>query len=405
MTRRTLFLLCLVALLDAIGFGIVLPIFPSLLFDPKWTFLPPEASEALRSVWIGLLLSAAPVVQMICSPFAGNLSDTYGRRPLIVLCLSIGSIGYIVAAWSVAFQSLYGLLIGRILIGVAIASFAVVNASIADVSHDDSEKGKRFALINMSFAIGLTIGPPFGGLLAGPDASNIARPFLVTCALTCFNAFGAWLWLPETRSISVKHHRSGVLAAIATLAKEEPYVLRLLLAAFLLSFGWSFYLAMLPAWWIKGLKFSPLKVSVFLSFSSLAYTFACAFLVGPILKKFSAIRVLQFGLVFWAFSLWTVYAIADTPSLFWFVLPIGYIIAAVIIPTSATVVSDTASREFQGRTMGTFGAFESLGWGLAPVAAGLAMGIHILLPIILGGLFIFLAFLLVAFPNHLKFLR
>lgn len=390
MSRRTLFLLLLVVFLDAVGFGIVYPLFPELLFGEKWQFLSQGASELERGAWLGLLLSITPIAQMLVSPFAGSCSDRFGRRPVIICCLGIGALGYVAAALSVSYQSLFGLLISRILIGVAIASFAIVMASIADISEGEEEKGKRFAYANMAFAFGFVIGPPLGGFLfSGPFFSeSIARPFWVNCFFTVLNAFCAYLWLPETRQPGKeKEPASGFFASLRVVSHAEPRVLPMLLAAFFFSFGWALYLSTVPVWWIKGLGFSNTEVSFLLSLAMLLYVIICPYAIARLLARFSARTALLHGLGILALLLGGTGALRYYPLGNWFLYPVQMIVGSILCSVVATLLSSLSSKEHQGRVMGLLGACEALGWGVAPFLSGISLGINILLPSIFGGIF------------------
>ena len=86
MTRRAFFVLLLLAFIDSSAFGLIYPLFSSMLFDPKWHFVDPQTSAAVRGIWLGVVISATPLIAMLASPFVGNLSDKIGRRPVIIAC-------------------------------------------------------------------------------------------------------------------------------------------------------------------------------------------------------------------------------------------------------------------------------------------------------------------------------
>jgi DHA1 family tetracycline resistance protein-like MFS transporter len=212
MSRKVFFVLLFVAFIDAMGVGLVYPLFSSMIFNPQWNVLPIDASDSVRGFWLGILISVSPLVQTLLSPFIGSLSDRIGRRPLILGTISCGVFSYLFAAFGVTMQSLSILLVARVVFGMAASNYSAANASVADVS-SSSEKADRFAKMSMAFGAGFAVGPLLGGILAGDGvflSENFVRPFLVSGLLSFLNAVAVYLWLPETLSASLSLKQSQV---------------------------------------------------------------------------------------------------------------------------------------------------------------------------------------------------
>jgi len=179
-------------LIDVMGWGLIIPVMPDLISQLKGIAIN-EASS--YGAW---LLFAYSGTQFICAPLVGNLSDRYGRRP-IILCSLIGfSIDYLF----MALAPTYGLLfVGRIIAGLTGASFTTAAAYIADVSTEET-RAKNFGLIGAAFGLGFVIGPALGGLLAG---WGIRAPFYAAAGLCLVNALYGYFILPE--SLTKEHRR------------------------------------------------------------------------------------------------------------------------------------------------------------------------------------------------------
>src|SRR6185503_19786013 len=129
--------------------------------------------------------------QFICAPLVGNLSDRYGRRP-IILCSLLGfSIDYIFMALAPSYGWLF---VGRIIAGLTGASFTTAAAYIADVSTEET-RAKNFGLIGAAFGLGFVVGPALGGLLAG---WGIRAPFYAAAGLCLLNCLFGLFVLPES---------------------------------------------------------------------------------------------------------------------------------------------------------------------------------------------------------------
>ncbi len=172
-------------LIDVIGLGIIIPVIPKLIEE----LIHGDISEAAKyGGWLGF---AYAFVQFIFSPLVGNLSDKYGRRPIILISLFGFAIDYIVLALS---PNIYWLFIGRIVAGITGASITTASAYIADISTDE-DRAKNFGLIGAAFGVGFIIGPVIGGVL-GHYGSRV--PFYAAAALCALNWLYGYFILPES---------------------------------------------------------------------------------------------------------------------------------------------------------------------------------------------------------------
>ena len=397
MSRRVLFVLTFLVFLDAAAFGLVYPLFSSMLFDEKWAMVDASTSQAIRGIWVGVFISATPIVAVLVSPFVGNLSDRIGRRPTIIACLSFGAIAWLWVGFGVMRGSLIEIALARALMGFSIASVAVANACIADTV-DYSERGDQYSLMSMAFGLGFAVGPLLGGIFAGHffGEESLTRPFWIASILTALNTLLVYLWLPETSSSS--QERQSLQLFFNELLDVEKRLLLLLLAVFLFCFGWSFYMDLIPVWWVTQFHMNTAQVSLFLGYGSLWYVASCAFLVGRVIRRFPPLTILVSAAVVLCVSIWML-LISDSPLGYWWLLPIQNIASSFMFPVAATAVSEMAPDGHQGKIMGFHASAESLGFGIGPLISGPFLGIHLLMPVVVGGLAVLASGLIAA---HLR---
>ncbi len=180
-------------LIDVMGWGLIIPVMPDLIAQLKGISI----NEA--SPYGGWLLSAYAVTQFICAPIVGNLSDKYGRRPVLLLSLLGFGIDYLFLALAPSYGWLF---VGRIIAGLTGASFTTATAYIADISNEEN-RAKNFGMIGAAFGLGFVIGPALGGLLAG---WGIRAPFYAAAILCLVNCIYGYFLLPE--SLDKEHRRA-----------------------------------------------------------------------------------------------------------------------------------------------------------------------------------------------------
>lgn len=386
MSRAAFFVLLLVAFIDSMGVGLVYPLFSSMLFSPEWHILPPDASAGMRGFWLGILISISPLIQTVLSPFVGSLSDRLGRRPLILGTFSCGVFAYLLAVLGVEFQSLWLLLLGRAVFGVAASNYSAANACIADVSSSE-EKAGRFAKMSMAFGAGFAVGPLLGGVLVGDGvflAKSFLRPFFVSGLLSLLNTIAIYLWLPETRNSpktdEVDHPLRRLIRDVVDIPLPARY---LLLAVFLFCFGWGFYGELIPVWWVTQFHMSPAQVGTFFTYGAVWYVMTCWLIVPRVTARFSHIRIFETAAFLLSITIGILF-FSTTESAFWWLIPLQNIALAFFFPIGATVLSEHASEDHQGKIMGLHASAECLGVGVGPAVSGVFLGVHLLMPIVVG---------------------
>jgi DHA1 family tetracycline resistance protein-like MFS transporter len=225
-------------LIDVIGFGIIIPIIPDLIKELTGGTL----SDA--STYGGWLMFAFSTAQFIFSPVLGNLSDRYGRRPILLISLFGFSIDYLLLAVA---PNITWLFVGRILAGIMGASFTTAGAYIADISPPE-KRAQNFGMIGVAFGLGFIIGPVLGGILC---KFGTRVPFYAAAGLTMLNWLYGYFILPESlkkenrREFDVK--RSNPVGSLIQL-KKYPVVLGLVGCIILIytahhavQSNWTFY--------------------------------------------------------------------------------------------------------------------------------------------------------------------
>ncbi|MGI9422297.1 MAG: MFS transporter, partial [Hyphomicrobiaceae bacterium] len=142
--------------IDAMGIGIIVPVMPNLIQELTTLGLDGAA------IWGGWLSFSYAIMQFLFGPIVGNLSDRFGRRPVLLVSLAVLTVDYLIMALA---PTLLILFIGRIMAGVAAATYSTCNAYVADVS-EPAERAKNFGLLGAGFGVGFVIGPVIGGLVA-----------------------------------------------------------------------------------------------------------------------------------------------------------------------------------------------------------------------------------------------
>ncbi len=172
-------------MIDAIGVGIVFPIMPDLMDRVG------AGSTAAGAFWGGIMMSAYAAAMFLCGPIVGSLSDAYGRRPVLIAALATLTIDYVIMAMA---ETYWVLLVGRVLAGMAGATYITATAYIADIAEPE-ERGASFGMIGAAFGIGFVLGPALGGVAS---SWHITAPFWIAAVLSALNvAFGLFV-LPES---------------------------------------------------------------------------------------------------------------------------------------------------------------------------------------------------------------
>jgi MFS transporter, DHA1 family, tetracycline resistance protein len=225
-------------LIDVIGFGIIIPVVPELIR----TLINGTLSEAAK--YGGWLMFAYAIMQFIFSPVLGNLSDRYGRRPVLLLSLFGFGLDYVFTAFA---PTIFWLFVGRLIAGITGASISTATAYIADISTPD-KRAQNFGMIGAAFGLGFIIGPALGGLLA---SFGLRAPFIAAAVLTFINLAYGYFILPESLAPENRRpfewKRANPVGSLIKL-RSYPAVAGLILSFFLLYIAshavqstWTYY--------------------------------------------------------------------------------------------------------------------------------------------------------------------
>lgn len=327
-------------LIDIIGLGIIIPVLPKLIQG----LIHGNVSDA--SGWAGWLTAAYAGMQFLFSPLIGNLSDKYGRRPILLASLLGFSIDYLFSAFA---PTIWLLFIGRVIAGITGASFTTANAYIADISPPE-KRAANFGLVGVAFGLGFIIGPVLGGILGKYD---VHYPFIAAAALALLNAIYGYFILPESLSIENRRpldlKRANPLGSLLQLRKYKS-VIGLALSLFLIYFAaqavqsvWTFYT-------IEKFQWNADWVGYSLGFVGLMIATVQGGLIRIILPKLGQERSIWVGLLLYSIGL-ILFAFA-TKGWMMFVFLVPYCLGGIAGPALQGYMSTSVPANEQGELQG-----------------------------------------------------
>ena len=380
-------------MLDMLGVGIIIPVLPKLI--EHFT----NGNTARAAEMVGIFGSAWAIMQFIFSPLLGSLSDRFGRRPVVLLSNLGMGLDYILMALAPALSWLF---VGRLISGITAASVATAGAYIADVSPPE-KRAQNFGMLGAAFGIGFILGPAVGGILG---AYNVHYPFWAAAFMSLANFTYGFFILPESLKLE---NRAGF-----SWAKANPLGSVKLLASHrelwglgLVNFLSQLAHTALPSIYVlyAGYRYGwgPREVGLLLAGVGVASMIVQGGLVRPIIARVGERAALLFGLLSASLAM-TWYGTAWEGNLLWLGVPFGAF-WGLFNATSQSVMSQRVKASEQGQLQGATASITAFAGILGPTlfAAVFSRSIDnahgVVLPgagFWLGGLFLFLAFVLAA---------
>ncbi len=335
-------------LVDVIGFGIIIPVMPTLLSE----MIQGSISEASR--YAGWMLFAYSVTQFLFAPVLGNLSDRYGRRPVLLASLFGFGIDYIFLALA---PTVGWLFIGRVIAGITGASFTTASAYIADVSPPE-KRAQNFGLIGVAFGLGFIIGPVIGGVL-GQYGARV--PFVAAAVLSFLNFAYGYFILPESLKPENRRKfewkRANPLGSLWQL-KKYPVISGLVLSLFFIYIAahavqstWAFFTAEMFKW-------NEAMIGYSLGFVGLLVAIVQGGLIRLIIPKLGQKRSVYFGLGLYAVGM-LLFAFANKGWMM-YVFLVPYCLGGISGPALQSIISSQVPPNEQGELQGGLTSLMSL---------------------------------------------
>ena len=349
-----LFVIVCVAM-DMIGFGIIIPVMPSLLSE----LTGQPASETV--VIGGYLMATYGILNFAAMPAIGSLSDRFGRRPILLVSIATLGLDFIIMGLA---DSVWLLFIGRAMTGLSAATFSTANAYIADVTEPE-ERGKAFGMIGAAFGIGFILGPVIGGFLGAIDTR---LPFFGATVLSALNFLYGFFVLPESlkkedrRTFDIR--RANPFGAVKHFSRV-PKVGWFIVAFGIFQFAhsvfpstWNFYSEIRYGW-------SEAQIGLSLAAVGLGSALVQVFLIGPSIKRFGPVRTALSGILVMIFSL-TLYTFAVEGWMIYAIIPLSAF-GGVFGPSLNQIMSGLTPRNAQGELQGATASLNAFSIIFAPL--------------------------------------
>jgi len=356
-SRLTLVCILVTILLDMIGLGIIVPVLPELIEQLTGGGIAQSAVEG------GYLVFVYALMQFLFSPVLGNLSDRFGRRPVLLLSLVGLTIDYSLMGFAPVIGYIY---FGRLLSGISGAAVATATAYITDISTPD-KRAQRFGLIGAAFGLGFIIGPVIGGELGqiGPRV-----PFYAAACLAAANFMFGLFVLPESLPRDRRRHfdirRANPFGALVSL-RRYPVVLWLLFGLFLLSLASQAFPSVWNFFTIEVVNFSSAQIGRSLGAFGIGFAISQAFLIGPLVKRFGEWTTVLAGLAAAAIAFTGTAFIHTQFGLY------GFLMVGALSGLAAPGINSLLSRQVpdnqQGELQGAVNATNSLAAIIGPLVA------------------------------------
>jgi len=354
-SRYALTFIFITMLVDTIGLGIIIPVAPKIIAELTGEGMS-RASE-----WGGWLMFVFCLMQFLCAPLMGNLSDRFGRRPVLIASLLALGVDYLITGLA---PTIGWLFVGRFLSGIAGASYTTANAYIADVTPPEKRAG-NFALVGAAFSLGFILGPALGGLLGGYGARI---PFFAAAGLSLANAMFGIFVLKESLKPEYRRKfelwRANPLGALKAL-RRFPGIYVLLSVLVLMRLAHDANPAVFSFYVYAKFNWTPQMVGYALMAVGGLMAIVYGFLVRIVVPRIGETAAVYLGLL-GAATGFAGYAFA-TQSWMMFAWMVPFALIGFVMPAMNSVLSKLVGPTEQGELQGALACVGSLTSIVSPV--------------------------------------
>ncbi len=343
------------AVLDIVAMGVMIPVLPNLIRDMA------GGDTAVAADYTMIFAVTWGLMQFVCSPILGMLSDRYGRRPVLLISIFGLGIDYLVMALA---PNLIWLYVGRVINGITSASFSTANAYVADVT-EPQDRAKAFGMMGAAFGIGFIVGPAIGGWLGGYD---LRWPFYLSAALALVNWLYGLFVLPE--SLPPENRAKGLNWAKANpvgsldLLRSKPGLVGMMSVSFLFQMAHVVFPSIFVLFVGHRFGWGPREAAIMLVSTGALSVVVQLLLVGRAVKALGERRALMVGMAS-QIATFVIYGLAPTPTVFYIGLVIGGL-GGLIGPSLQGLMSGRVEPSEQGRLQGAGSALMGISSIIGP---------------------------------------
>jgi multidrug resistance protein len=383
-TSLPIFLLALVMLANALGYGTIIPL-----------LYPYAAKFGLNDFQTGMLFVAFSLAQFVATPIMGRMSDKYGRKPLLVISMLGSALSFIVFALA---KNVHTLFAARILDGITGGNVSVANAAISDIYDNDQDRTKAFAMLGATFGVGFLVGPALGGLAS---AYSMELPFFIAAGFCALSSLLSATLLKETHTKHDKQETTSFLGLTQLLFK--PATSPILIATYLIITGQSMFYLLFQSISTHFFSVTVQEMGFFFTALGLVSILVQGFGIRIFLKKVHEKRKLFLLLVTSTIVFLILVSLTTTRNYFNLYTLLYFSLFSSQGAVLVSWLSQRVKKDDYGATLGMNQSMTSLGQVTGPFLAGMILQKYGQSPwIVLGVVTIFAAAALVIFPLHEK---
>jgi DHA1 family tetracycline resistance protein-like MFS transporter len=374
MKRHPIWIIIFTILIDTLGIGILVPILPQLLGNPASPhyLLGTDAAPGSGYILFGCLVAIFPVMQFFATPILGQLSDRYGRKPVLALSLGGTALGYALFATGIILRSIPLLFVARALDGITGGNLSVAQAAIADVT-SPKDRTKNFGMIGAAFGVGFIIGPFLGGVLADPSIVSwfsASTPFWFAAILASANTIQVLVQFDETNT-HIRHFDVDFTRGIGNIARAYamPELRPIFLTTFFFNAGFGFFISFFGVFLIHRFGFNEARIGSFFAWVGVCAIFTQLVTTRRVAARFSEPQVLRVSLLGVSLVMMA-YLVPPSPGWLLLIAPVGSTFNGLSLANMGGLLSRSVAPQVQGEILGIGSSIQALANALPPLVGG-----------------------------------